>query len=86
MHPFGAFPATRLRRLRRHDWLRRAVAETTLVPADLVWPLFVHEGRSATPVPSMPGVGGLVLRVHDRKQRHGRDAELAGLLRRPHRA
>jgi porphobilinogen synthase len=56
MHHSGSFPTTRLRRLRRHDWLRRAVAETTLVPADLVWPLFVHEGRSATPVPSMPGV------------------------------
>jgi porphobilinogen synthase len=56
MDHHGSFPATRLRRLRQHDWLRRAVAETTLSPADLVWPLFVHEGRSATPVPSMPGV------------------------------
>ena len=56
MHSFGSFPSTRPRRLRRHDWLRRAVAETVLSPADLVWPLFVHEGRSATPVPSMPGV------------------------------
>jgi porphobilinogen synthase len=56
MHHFGSFPSTRPRRLRRHDWLRRATAETALAPADLVWPLFVHEGRSATPVPSMPGV------------------------------
>ena len=59
MHHQGSFPATRLRRLRRHDWLRRAVAETGLTAADLVWPLFVHEGRSATPVPSMPGVDRL---------------------------
>ena len=34
----GSFPTTRLRRLRRHEWLRRAVAETVLTPADLVWP------------------------------------------------
>jgi porphobilinogen synthase len=54
-HP-GAFPATRLRRLRRHEWLRRAVAETVLTPADLVWPIFVHDHEAAFPVPSMPGV------------------------------
>ena len=52
----GAFPATRLRRLRRHEWLRRAVAETVLTPADLVWPIFVHDHEAAFPVPSMPGV------------------------------
>ena len=55
-HPTGAFPATRLRRLRRHEWLRRAVAETVLTPADLVWPIFVHDHEAAFPVPSMPGV------------------------------
>ncbi len=53
---FGAFPATRLRRLRQHAWLRRAVAETVLRPADLVWPIFVHDHEAAFPVPSMPGV------------------------------
>jgi porphobilinogen synthase len=52
----GAFPATRLRRLRRHAWLRQAVAETVLTPADLVWPIFVHAHEAAYPVPSMPGV------------------------------
>jgi porphobilinogen synthase len=55
-HPTGAFPATRLRRVRRHEWLRRAVAETVLTPADLVWPIFVHDHEAAFPVPSMPGV------------------------------
>ena len=55
--PFsGRFPDTRLRRLRRHGWLRRTVAETTLSAADLVWPLFVHEHEMAVPVASMPGV------------------------------
>ncbi|MFM8415023.1 MAG: porphobilinogen synthase [Planctomycetota bacterium] len=54
--PVGSFPATRLRRLRRHAWLRRAVTETVLTPADLVWPIFVHDHEAAVPVPSMPGV------------------------------
>jgi porphobilinogen synthase len=52
----GLFPTTRLRRLRRHEWLRHAVAETVLTPADLVWPLFVHDHEATFPVPSMPGV------------------------------
>ena len=50
------FPATRLRRNRQHDWLRRAVAETTLSPADLIWPVFVHDHEASLPVASMPGV------------------------------
>jgi len=32
------------------------VAETVLTPADLVWPIFVHDHEAAFPVPSMPGV------------------------------
>ena len=52
----GRFPDTRLRRLRRHAWLRRAVAETSLSAADLIWPLFVHDHLEPAPVPSMPGV------------------------------
>ncbi len=71
----GMFPATRLRRLRRHDWLRRAVAETVLTPADLVWPLFVHDHEAAFPVPSMPGVERLpvegVLRAAEEALRLG---------------
>ena len=57
IQPFpGRFPDTRLRRTRRHGWLRRAVAETVLSSADLVWPLFVHDHEMALPVASMPGV------------------------------
>ena len=32
------------------------LAETTLAPADLIWPLFVHDHEASLPVPSMPGV------------------------------
>lgn len=55
--PSGAFPQTRLRRLRRHDWSRRLVSENQLSPADLIWPLFICEGENVRePIPSMPGV------------------------------
>ncbi|PZN99950.1 MAG: porphobilinogen synthase [Alphaproteobacteria bacterium] len=37
--------------------MRRLVAETTLTPADLIWPLIVHDGtEDRIPVPSMTGV------------------------------
>jgi porphobilinogen synthase len=51
------FPATRMRRNRRTGWSRRLVAENVLTPADLIWPMFVVEGKGVrTPVESMPGV------------------------------
>jgi porphobilinogen synthase len=43
--------------MRRHDFSRRLMRETTLAPADLLYPLFVLDGESRTEsVPSMPGV------------------------------
>src|ERR671917_1527200 len=52
-----AFPARRLRRLRRTPALRRLVAETRLTIDDLVAPLFVREGiDEPAPIPSLPGV------------------------------
>src|SRR3954449_11123952 len=50
------FPATRLRRLRKTGVLRDLVRETTLTPADLVYPMFVQLGEGRTPVKAMPGV------------------------------
>lgn len=53
----AAFPYARPRRLRSQPWVRRLVAETTLTPADLIWPLIVHDGpEDRQPVTSMPGV------------------------------
>ena len=55
--PLGRFPSTRMRRNRHDDWTRRLVAENRLSVDDLIWPIFVIEGRgSATEVASMPGV------------------------------
>ena len=56
----GAFPSTRLRRNRRHGWSRKLVSENLLTPADLIWPVFVHDGvGKRESVPSMPGVDRL---------------------------
>jgi len=54
------FPALRMRRLRRHDWTRKLVAENTLSASDFIWPIFVVDGeRKREPVASMPGVDRL---------------------------
>jgi porphobilinogen synthase len=51
------FPIRRLRRLRRTAALRRLVQETHLVPAQLVWPLFVCHGEGVRQeVAALPGV------------------------------
>jgi porphobilinogen synthase len=51
------FPRTRLRRTRLSASLRDLVAESTLSPSDLIYPVFVLEGTDRTEaVPSMPGV------------------------------
>ena len=52
-----AFPATRMRRLRKTGLLRDLVRETDLSPSHLVHPLFIELGTgSRTPIESMPGV------------------------------
>ncbi len=46
-----------MRRNRRTEWARRLTRESNVMPDDLIWPLFVQEGKGTrTPVPSMPGV------------------------------
>jgi len=51
------FPATRLRRNRASDFSRRLVREHQLTPDNLIYPVFVLEGKGVRePVPSMPGV------------------------------
>lgn len=52
----SSYPDYRPRRLRRTPALRRAFAETSLAPSDLIAPLFVKEGLSdPVPIASMPG-------------------------------
>ncbi|TWU57152.1 porphobilinogen synthase [Rubripirellula reticaptiva] len=53
------YPTTRMRRIRRHDWARRMVAENALTAADLIWPWFVFDGNGRQRVDSLPGVDRL---------------------------
>ena len=51
------FPLTRMRRRRRHGWLREMLAEHRLDASDFIYPVFVTDGEGVTEaVPSMPGV------------------------------
>lgn len=57
MYPLGAFPQVRMRRMRRDDFSRRLMREHTLTTDDLIYPVFVIEGKGRTErVASMPGV------------------------------
>ena len=79
LSPFvnGRFPATRLRRMRRDDFSRRLMRETTLAPSDLILPVFVQEGAELRqPVPSMPGIERLSIDV---LVREAREAQLLGI-------
>jgi porphobilinogen synthase len=56
------FPAHRLRRMRRDDWSRRLVQENTLSSNDLIYPVFLLEGKNQTEaVKSMLGINRVSL-------------------------
>jgi porphobilinogen synthase len=53
----GEFPRTRLRRMRRDEFSRRLMRESTLSPDNFIYPLFVIEGNGRRePIQSMPGI------------------------------
>ena len=46
MKNIGSYPNTRLRRNRKKEWSRRLVQENELSSNDLIWPIFICEGRN----------------------------------------
>ena len=53
----GDFPATRMRRMRADDFSRRLMREHRLTADDLIYPMFVLDGKNQRePVASMPGI------------------------------
>ena len=57
---FSGFPFTRMRRMRRDDFSRRLMRETTITPDDFIYPVFVLEGQGQREaVASMPGIDRL---------------------------
>ena len=52
-----AFPATRMRRIRKNDQLRQMVSETQLGTQHLIYPVFLLDGKQKRQdIPSMPNV------------------------------
>ena len=57
MKVIGSYPETRLRRNRKKEWSRRLVQENTLSANDLIWPIFICEGKNKKePIETMPNV------------------------------
>lgn len=47
----------RLRRMRKADWSRRLVQENSLSASDLIWPIFLVDGKQQKqPIAAMPGI------------------------------
>jgi len=62
MNIYGQFPAVRMRRMRRDAFSRRLMRETVLTANDLIYPVFILEGKNRTEnVASMPGVERMTL-------------------------
>ena len=62
MNIYGSFPAVRMRRMRRDDFSRRLMRENVLTADDLIYPVFVLDGKARTEkVASMPGVERMTL-------------------------
>ena len=57
MKLIGSYPSTRLRRNRKNEWSRRLVSENNLSPKDLIWPIFLTDGKNQkNQISTMPGV------------------------------
>jgi len=57
MKNLGSYPSIRMRRNRKSEWSRRLVSENNLSSSDLIWPIFIREGKNVKePIKSMPGV------------------------------
>lgn len=56
-NPQASFPTTRMRRVRANDWSRRLHQENQLSVNDLIWPIFICEGKNKREaISSMPDV------------------------------
>ena len=57
MKLIGSYPSTRLRRNRKTEWSRRLVSENRLSPHDLIWPIFLTDGKNQkNQISTMPEV------------------------------
>ena len=53
----GKYPSLRLRRTRKYNWSRRLIQENNLSSGDLIYPVFLIEGKNKKQaIKSMPGI------------------------------
>ena len=53
----GKFPSLRLRRTRKYSWARKLVQENNLSASDLIYPIFLIEGKNKKQIiKSMPNI------------------------------
>lgn len=77
MLPLGRYPAVRMRRMRKDEFSRRLMREHRLTTDDLIYPIFIIEGKNRTvAVDSMPGVQRHTI---DRLLRHAEACLKAGI-------
>ena len=57
MKILGSYPKTRLRRLRKSQWLRDIISENNVSHNDLILPIFIREGKNKIDsIKSLPGI------------------------------
>ena len=78
---FGSYPTTRLRRNRKSLWIRELTAQTTLLPSDLILPLFVIEGKNKEEkIIHLPGVSRLSIDLIVKKAKEAKSLGIPALM------
>lgn len=81
----GRYPASRPRRLRQSNWVRRLTRETQLSTDDLIWALVIHDGaEDEIPVAAMPGTARLSVRAAANAAKRAADLGIPAIAIFPH--
>jgi porphobilinogen synthase len=81
----GRYPASRPRRLRQNNWIRRLTRETQLSADDLIWALVIHDGaEDEIPVAAMPSTARLSVRAAANAAKRAADLGIPAIAIFPH--
>ncbi len=81
----GRYPASRPRRLRQSNWIRRLTRETQLSADDLIWAMVIHDGLDdEVPVAAMPGTARLSVRAAANAAKRAADLGIPAIAIFPH--
>ena len=77
----GTFPHTRLRRNRKAPWIRDLTAQNTLLPRDLILPLFAIEGKNKEEkISHLPGVSRFSIDLLVKKAKEAKALGIPALM------